>query len=163
MTEKNDLTTSTSDLTLVLTHEFNVPRELVWKAWTEPEQVKKWMELGENITMESVQVDLRVGGKFRSQIKMADGEFFTVVGTYLEVKAPERLVCTSDWEKDGSGTGFGELEGNETQVTVELLVSGKGTQVVLTHEKFTSIEMRDQNEQAWQSWMRGLTKFLEGK
>src|SRR5688572_6342917 len=136
MTSKNHPTPNLSDTRLVVSREFNAPRELVWRAWTDPEQFKQWLSLGEDMTIESVKVDLRVGGKFRIQTKMADGEYFTAAGTYLEVKPLERLVYTWDWEKDGAGTEFGELEGNETQITVEFRATSKGTELVLTHEKF---------------------------
>jgi uncharacterized protein YndB with AHSA1/START domain len=106
-------------------------------------------------------MDLRVGGKFRIQTKTPDGEFFTAAGTYLEVRAPERLVYTWDWEKDGTGTEFGELEGKETQVTLEFRASKKGTQLVLTHEKFASAESRDRHEGGWQNWLSKLAKFIE--
>ena len=68
-----------------------------------------------------VHMDLRVGGKFRIQMKNPDGEYFTAVGEFREVKAPERLVYTWDWEKDGSGTEFGEVEGKTSLITVEFL------------------------------------------
>jgi uncharacterized protein YndB with AHSA1/START domain len=157
----NNPTTNTHKLTV--TREFDAPRELVWKAWTEPGQVKQWLELGEGVTIESVKMDLRVGGRFRIQTKMADGEFFTAAGTYLEVKTPERLVYTWDWEKDGGGTEFGELEGKETQLTVEFRASGKRTELVLTHEKFDSVERRDRHVKGWQNWVDRLAKFVEAK
>ena len=163
MITKSSATTNLSDHKLVLTREFNAPRDLVWKAWTEPEQIKQWLGMGEGLTIESVKLDVRVGGKFRLQQKMADGEFFTAAGTYLEVKAPERLVYTWDWEKDGGGPEFGELEGDETQVTVEFRATGKRTQLVLTHEKFASAQKRDRHEEGWQSWIGRLAKFLEAK
>ena len=148
---------------LVITRELAAPRELVWKAWTEPGQVKAWMQLIEGMTIESVKTDLRVGGKFRIQTKRPDGEFFTAAGTYLEVTPPERLVYTWDWEKDGAGAEFGELEGKETQLTVELRASGKKTQLVLTHEKFDSVERRDRHVVGWNTWVGEFVKFVETK
>jgi uncharacterized protein YndB with AHSA1/START domain len=163
MTLKKSPWSETPDIKLVVSREFAAPRELVWKAWTEPERIKEWLGLGEGMRIESVKVDLRVGGKFRIQTKMADGEFFTAAGVYLEVKPLERLVYTWDWEKDGGGTEFGELEGKETQVTVEFSASRKGTQLVLTHEKFASRESRDRHEGGWQQWMSKLARFVEAK
>ena len=162
MISKTNPTPNTPDHKLVVSREFDAPHELVWKAWTEPEQIKAWLKLGEGMTIESVKVDLRVGGKFRIQTKM-DGEFFTAAGTYLEVKPFERLVYTWDWEKDGAGTEFGELEGGETQVTVEFRANGKRTQLVLTHEKFASAESRDRHEGGWKDWISRLAKFIEAK
>ena len=74
-------------------------------------------------------------------------------GTYLEVKPPERVVYTWDWEKDGGEPDFGELEGAETQMTVEFRELGKKTQLVLTHEKFTSTERRDRHIVGWGMWL----------
>ena len=163
MSQENNPTPETPTYKLVITREFEASPELVWEAWTEPEQIKEWLGLGEDSTIESVKVDLRIGGKFRIQMKMEDGEYFTVAGTYLDVKAPERLAYTWDWEKDGSGTEFGELEGNETLVSVELLASGSRTQLKLTHEKFASEESRDRHIGGWNRWIDRTGKFLETK
>lgn len=159
---------------LVIKREFDVPRETLWKAWTEPSQVKVWLGLGEDPTLrqpghapvatcESVKMDLRVGGRFRIQLRMTDGEYFTAAGTYLDVKVPERLVYTWDWEKDGAGDEFGELEGAETQLTVEFIPYVKGTQLVLTHEKFTSVEKRDRHIEGWGKWFDRMEKYLKEK
>jgi len=151
------------DHSLVITRDLDAPRELVWKAWTEPRRMKEWLELVEGMTIESVKADLRVGGKFRIQTKRPDGEFFTAAGTYLEVKPPERLIYTWDWEKDGAGSEFGELEGKETQLTVEFRANGKRTLLVLKHEKFATAERRDRHMEGWQIWTGGLAKFVESK
>ncbi len=153
----------TSGHKLVVSREFEAPRELVWKAWTEPRHVVRWLGAGEGMTIESVTMDLRAGGKFRLQQRMEDGEYFTAAGTYLEVDPPGRLVYTWDWEKDGGGTEFGELEGNETRVTVELREHGNRTELILTHEKFASTQSRDKHRQGWQSWLAKLEDFINDK
>jgi uncharacterized protein YndB with AHSA1/START domain len=163
MTSKNNPTPNTQNIKLVVSREFDAPRELVWKAWTEPGQMKQWLALADDMTIESVKMDLRVDGRFRLQTKMTDGEFFTAAGRYLEVKPLERLVYTWDWEKDGAGTEFGELEGHETQITVEFRSTGKGTELVLTHERFASTESRDRHQGGWQNWLSRLAKFVEAK
>lgn len=161
MTAKSNVMTETHKL--VITREFEAPRPLVWKAWTDPEQTKAWLSMGEGMTIETVTMDLRVGGKFRIQTQRADGEFFTSAGTYLEVNPPERLVYTWDWEKDGAGTEFGELEGRETQVTVEFRDRGERTQLVLTHEKFASVESRDSHEDGWNDLLGRMAAFLKNR
>ncbi|HVE15260.1 MAG TPA: SRPBCC domain-containing protein [Chthoniobacterales bacterium] len=146
---------------LVITREFDAPRDLVWKAWTQPSRVKEWLNMSEDMTIESVTMDLRVGGKFRIQTRDTEGEYFTAAGTYIEVNAPERLVYTWDWEKDGAGEEFGELEGKETQLTVEFREQRDRTELVLTHEKFASIESRDRHIGGWNNWIDRMAKFLE--
>ncbi|MES2475004.1 MAG: SRPBCC family protein [Verrucomicrobiota bacterium] len=148
------------DHKLVVTRTFDAPRELVWESWTQPQAVSQWLGSGNGMTVESVVMDLREGGKFRIQQKMADGEFYTAAGIYLEVRAPERLVHSWDWEKDGSSADFEELEGNETRVTVEFHERGQGTHVVLTHERFASTKSRDGHEKGWNDWLAMLADFI---
>jgi len=78
-----------------------------------------------------------------------DGEFFTAVGEFKEVKAPERLVYTWDWEKDGSGEEFGEAEGKTSQITVEFQKRGQQTEMTLTHTRFATVQSRDSHAQGW--------------
>lgn len=163
MTARSKLPTESVEHRLTITRDLDAPRELVWAAWTDPAHIKEWLQLGEGMTTESVTADLRPGGKFRIQQRRADGEFFTAAGSYLEVKRPERLVYTFDWEKDGGGTEFGELEDNETQVTVEFRAIGERTELVFAHEKFASTEARDRHQEGWQRWLEKLAEFVERK
>jgi uncharacterized protein YndB with AHSA1/START domain len=156
-------TETAQKLSLEVRRVIDAPPERVFEAWTQPAQIKQWMGADDDMEVPSATVELRVGGRFRIQIQRADGEFFTAVGTYREIKPPERLVFTWDWEKDGSGTEFGELEGNETLVTLEFHARGKQTEVVLRHEKFTSQESRDRHEGGWERCLASLASFLVGK
>lgn len=76
---------------LLMTRRFNAPRELVWKAWTDPEHVAKWWgPLGYSVP--SCDTDLRVGGKFRLKMRSPDGSIYPACGTYREIVPPERIV-----------------------------------------------------------------------
>jgi len=158
----NHHTTSAPTHKLVVSREFNASRERVWRAWTDPGQTKEWLGFGDGISVESVRMDLRAGGKFRVQTRKPDGEYFTAAGTYLEVDTLDRLVYTWDWEKDGGGSEFGEIEGYNTQLTVEFHKTGNGTRLVLTHERFESAERRDRHVGGWQIWIGKLANFVGG-
>jgi uncharacterized protein YndB with AHSA1/START domain len=149
------------DATLILTRMLKAPPELAFKAWTSPEHIQQWMQPEPGMTVPRASMDVRVGGKFRIQMKTAEGEFFTAVGVFQEVKPPERLVYTWDWEKDGSGEEFGEVEGKETLVTVEFLKRGEGTEMVFTHSRFATVETRDSHSRGWSRIVENLAKFLE--
>ena len=97
------------NLRLEIKRLIKAPRERVFEAWTNAEQLKKWFGPDEDIVVPQTKVDLRAGGKYRIQMKKPDGEFHTATGTYREVKPPERLVFTWSWEKDGSEPDFGEV------------------------------------------------------
>ena len=151
-----------NNIKLELSRVFAAPRELVFKAWTDANQFKQWFGAAAcgGSLLQSVKVDARVGGKYRIQVRRADGEFLTTVGIYREVKPPERLVFTWQFEKDGGGEEFGEVEPCEMLVTLEFRARGKQTELVLTHEKFASVESRDRHEEGWTRCLHELGKFV---
>ena len=151
-----------NNIKLQLTRVFDAPRELVFNAWADANHFKQWFGAAacEGSSLESLKADARVGGKYRIQVRRADGEYFTTVGTYREVKPPERLVFTWQFEKDGSGNDFGEVEPPEMLVTVEFKARGKQTELTLTHEKFASVESRDRHNDGWTRCLNALGKFV---
>ena len=80
-------------LDLVLERVVDVPRELVWKAWTQPEHLKKWFTPKPWETIDC-EIDLRPGGIFRTTMRSPEGEEFPNLGCYLEVVENEKLVWT---------------------------------------------------------------------
>ena len=137
------------DATLILTRMLKAPQELAFEVWTSADHIQQWMHPEPGMAVTLAIMDLRAGGKYRIQMQAPDGEFFTAVGMFKEVKAPERLVYTWDWEKDGSGAEFGEVEGKQSQVTVEFLNRGERTELVLTHSRFATVESRDNHANGW--------------
>lgn len=84
---------------VVMTRTFDAPRELVWKAWTEPEHVARWW--GPRIYTNTVlEMDVRPGGRWRIEQRAGDGIVHRFKGEYREVVRPERLVNTFIYEDD---------------------------------------------------------------
>ena len=82
------------ETTLRLTRTFAAPRKKIFRAWTEPEALKKWWG-PEGYATPLAEVDLRVGGRYRLGMrKLPKGDLFYLVGTYREVQPPEKLVYT---------------------------------------------------------------------
>ena len=91
------IVTLPTDEQILITREFAAPKHLVYKAWTTPELVKRWWNAkrGE-VTL--AEIDLRVGGKWRS-VMIADGGFEVGFhGEYLELVPNERIVSTEVYE-----------------------------------------------------------------
>jgi uncharacterized protein YndB with AHSA1/START domain len=80
-------------LDLVLERVVDVPRELVWAAWTTPEHLKKWFTPAPWTTVDC-EIDLRPGGIFRTVMRSPEGQEFPNVGCYLEIIQNEKLVWT---------------------------------------------------------------------
>jgi uncharacterized protein YndB with AHSA1/START domain len=81
-------------LDLTLERVVDVPRELVWAAWTKPEHIKKWFTPAPWTTVDC-EIDLRPGGIFRTVMRSPEGQDFPNVGCYLEIVPNQKLVWTS--------------------------------------------------------------------
>jgi uncharacterized protein YndB with AHSA1/START domain len=88
------MTATRSAREITITRVFAAPRELVWKAWTEPEQLSRWWgKRGWSTPVETITMDVRPGGAFRlTSIRDADGRAMPLDSVYEEVVEPERLV-----------------------------------------------------------------------
>ena len=87
-----------TDEQILITREFDAPKELVYKAWTTPELVRRWWtaKRGE---MTVCEIDLRVGGKWRYVMVTDEGGFEVGFhGEYREIVPNERLVSTEVYE-----------------------------------------------------------------
>ena len=80
-------------LDLVLERVVDVSPELVWKAWTQPQHLKKWFAPAP-WSVSECEIDLRPGGMFRTVMVSPEGEAFPNMGCYLEVVPHEKLVFT---------------------------------------------------------------------
>ena len=81
-------------LDLLLERTVDVPRQLVWRAWTTPEHLKKWFTPAPWKTVDC-EIDLRPGGIFRTVMQSPEGEQFPNLGCYLEIVENERLTWTN--------------------------------------------------------------------
>ena len=86
-----------ADTQILITREFNAPRHLVFRAHVEPDLIKRWWA-GERGQVDSVEVDLRVGGHWR-YVMTANGGFEVAFhGEYREIVPNERILCTEVFE-----------------------------------------------------------------
>lgn len=137
---------------LQLERTFDAPREEVFRAWTEPEVLRRWWAAQPSWESPLAETDVRVGGRYRLSMRDPDsGEEHTVGGEYVEVTPPERLVYTWTWEgSDEDSTSAGSI------VTVEFRDDGDGTTVVLTHEGITDGQSRDNHAHGWSGCLDNL-------
>ncbi|MGH9025443.1 MAG: SRPBCC family protein [Acidimicrobiia bacterium] len=110
-----------SDTEILITRVFDAPANLLFKAWTTPELVKRWwgFETSEWLVCD---IDLRVGGQWRWVVREGDIEV-GFHGEYREIEPPGRLVATEVYEgfPDGSALNtmtFAEVDGVTTMTTL---------------------------------------------
>ena len=91
-----------NERTIVITRIFDAPRELVFKAWTDPKQMAQWWG-PKGFTNPICQTDVRPGGAWHIVMRSPDGREYPCGGIYREVVEPERLVFTNiATDKDGN-------------------------------------------------------------
>ena len=117
-----------TDEQILITREFDAPRHLVYKAWTTPELVKRWWHAkrGE-VTV--VEIDLRVGGKWRYVMVADDGFEVGFHGEYREIVPNERIVSTEIYE--GLPEGVSEEQGATVNTTTFTEADGRTTLTIL--------------------------------
>jgi uncharacterized protein YndB with AHSA1/START domain len=142
------------DTALEIRRTFDAPREKVFAAWTEPEKLAQWLcRVTARHSTKVLEMDVRVGGRYRLEVTNPDGTQVLLSGTYHEIRRPERLAFTWQWEGDPD---FGE-----TLVTVEFHARGTSTELVLTHERFLNSERRDRHAAGWNGCFSTLSELLQ--
>jgi uncharacterized protein YndB with AHSA1/START domain len=97
-----------TDEQILITREFDAPKHLVYRAWTTPELVKRWWS-GHQGEMTIVEIDLRVGGRWRYVMVADGGQEVAFHGEYREVVPDQRIVNTEVYETPGAPEGEGAL------------------------------------------------------
>ena len=138
---------------LVITRLLNAPRELVFKAWTDPKHAMRWWG-PRDYPATHMQMDVRPGGTWRHCLtSKEDGRELWQHGVFREIVAPERLVFTFVWEEDGE-------RGMENIVTVTFADEGGKTRLTLRQAPFQSVEERDGHGYGWNSTLDRLEEQL---
>ena len=143
-----------SETKLQIRKTFSASREELFKAWTQPEVLKRWFGPGDNCRIPVAEVDLRVNGRYRIRID-SEGGSHQVTGVYREITSPEKLVFTWFWEEGGMDIG-------ETLVTVEFRETGdSNTEVVLTHELLPNELARNNHREGWEGTLSRLARATQ--
>ncbi len=139
---------------LVIERVFDAPRERVWKAWTEPEQAKRWWG-PKGFTAPVWRTDFRVGGKYLYCMRSPDGKDYWGTGVYREIVRLEKIVATDSFA-DAEGKvvpathyGFREDFPRELLLTVTFEDLGGKTNMTLRHAGFPAGPDRDGAMQGW--------------
>jgi uncharacterized protein YndB with AHSA1/START domain len=96
---------------ILISREFDAPKHLVYKAWTTPELVARWW-IGRRGTAREMEIDLRVGGRWRYVMDASNGQEVAFHGEYKEIVPDERIVSTEVYE--GAPLPPEELEASAT-------------------------------------------------
>ena len=117
-----------TDEQILITREFDAPRNLVYKAMTTPELVKRWWHANRG-TVTVVEIDLHVGGKWRYVMVAHEGMEVGFHGDYREIVPGERIVTTEIYE--GLPEGVSDEEGGTVNTATFTEANGRTTLTLL--------------------------------
>lgn len=152
------MSATTPDTELVITRIFKAPREAVYRAFTDPDQLAAWFgPVGYSVPRDTVDQDIRVGGHQRFvMVNDADPSRASPVNaTFVEVVENELLVGEERWE----GVQ-GLQEGGVMQMRLEFHDQGDGTTRLVVRQGPYTAEMRKMADMGWESSFTKLDALL---
>ena len=148
---------------LVIERVFDAPRELVWKAWTDPEHVMRWWG-PKGYTSPAAQIDFRVGGKYLWAMRSPEGQDVWSTGVYREIVPLKRMVVTNSFADENGNVVPASHYGMPADLPLEMVATvtfedlGGKTRLTLRHEGFPAGEM---SEMAGAGWNESFDKLAE--
>jgi uncharacterized protein YndB with AHSA1/START domain len=118
---KNDAAGEQAKQEVFLTRVFDAPRELVWRAWTDPQHFKAWWG-PKDYTCPFCEMDLRVGGKYLNCMRSPEGKEYWSTGVYREIVPMERLVFTDCFADENGNVVPATYYGMGADFPLEMLV-----------------------------------------
>ncbi|MBF2047014.1 MAG: SRPBCC domain-containing protein [Elainella sp. C42_A2020_010] len=147
---------------IIITRIFNAPRELVFKAWTELNQIEQWWGPA-GFTTHVTELDLRPGGQWRYVMVSPDGTEYPAKGVFREIVPPERIVTSDEFDE-----GFEQVINADLPqgivMTILLEEMGDKTKLTLQIVHATDEDRRKHEEMGvvagWNSSFDCLDEFL---
>ena len=140
---------TSEDLKLRIRRVIKAPRSRVFASWTTPHLMQQWFAPGQ-MRITSASTDLRVGGEYRIEMRGVDDTVYAAAGVYRKI-VPDELL---------SFTWCGACDtGKETAVTVEFRDFEHGTELILTHEHFSSADAAAKRERGWTGCLDNLERL----
>jgi uncharacterized protein YndB with AHSA1/START domain len=133
-----------------LSKRFPVSKEELYKAWTEPEQLKQWWKPMGN-QLKEVDNDIRQGGQVRYRFE----DDLAVTGTYKEAEAGKKLVYSWIWQFPEAS-----LHNGDYLLTVEFKEEGEESTLSITQENIEQEHAIKPHEEGWQEALDALHRHL---
>ncbi len=128
--------------------------ERVFAAFADGTTVGRWLRPSPDVELTVLALDFRVGGAYRFEYRVPDGQVMTVGGIYRAIERPRRLVFTWLIEPPDVHAGI------ESLVTVNITPQAGGAQLVICHDRFDRADANERHEQGWLGALLGLSALL---
>lgn len=136
------MSATATDRAFVIARRFAAPREMVFRAWTEAEQLKRWFG-PKGSAMAACTMDLRPGGIFHYCLEMPDGQWIWGRWLFREIVTPERIVLLQSFSDGTGGVARNPWNANwplEILSTTSFEASQDGTLMTVTWRPYEASE-----------------------
>jgi uncharacterized protein YndB with AHSA1/START domain len=146
---------------LLITHLFDAPIAVVFEAWTDPEKLRHWYA-PDGCTIEYKSIDIKQGGQYHSCIHDPIHGDCWIIGTYLEILPPEKLVFTMQLSNENGDKTNAFTAGKSAEWPAEILTTvtfqsiGDQTKATI-HQTVSEAEAKKTG--AYQSWIKMFNKL----
>ncbi|ANJ28420.1 SRPBCC family protein [Agromyces aureus] len=146
--------TATGSKQFTITRVFDAPREVVWNAWTDPDEAAIWWHpRGIETPRDSVVIDARPGGSYRYTMIAPDGTEYPTFGVYREITPPSRLVFT--WGSPGDPDDLVPV------ISIDLAVHGEAGEQTLMTFHVQGVEGAAGDEYVYDGWDSAFDLLVE--
>lgn len=157
------MTTKTETREMVIHRVFQAPVELVWKAFSNPEHLKRWWG-PKGFTSPACTIDFRVGGKYHFCMRSPEGQDIWTTGIYKEIVPNKKMVWTDCFADENGNVVSGDRYGmtglpEEFEVTLLFEEAGGKTKFTLIHKGFPADDMIEMVELTQAGWNETLDKL----
>lgn len=146
------MTREAAGMTLHLARVLNAPPPVVFRAFTEPNELARWWG-PKGFTTPSIETDVRAGGSYQILMQPPEGDPFSLSGEFREVVPPSRLAYTFRWDPP-------DADDVETLVVVVLNDLGRRTGLEVTHGVFATDARRALHEAGWTEALERLQELM---
>lgn len=138
-------------LALEVTRILDATPEAVFAAWTSAGALARWFAPSAHMATTVHELDARVGGRYRIEMREPGGKQHICTGEYLAIDAPYRLAFTWAWEIG---------DGEQTLVEVSLRALSQGCALTLRHSRFSTEQAREGHRAGWEGCLGRLRSCL---
>jgi uncharacterized protein YndB with AHSA1/START domain len=131
-----------------------VPPARVFAAFANAEIVGRWLTPAPDVKLTVLELDFREGGRYRFAYDTPEGQRMLVGGVYRQIQAPTRLVFSWLIEPPDVHAGI------ESQVTVSIVPSADGTDLLILHERFERADANARHAEGWGGALDQLQRLL---
>lgn len=152
------LMSSPGDDPVVSEAVFQASPTRLFRAWTEPEEVRSWFGF-KPYSLESARIDLRPGGAYCFEFSRGKETYSAVTGEYIRVEPGELLIFS--WRHEKVGESGETIASGLSQVTVRFQAHQGGTLLTVIHEGIPQMENRRNVARGWSTSLGGLQHSLD--